>query len=173
MGYDISVKFNSKQERDDMFYFLTQNEKLLIELQKTDLSVPPITFVIGEELGSYAPNEQRETLIGGHGSGIPQYAFVLCSWLACHSKYKNKDMPYIYYDTEIIKITYNVNGNNDEIKVDLDGIYIVRPKTRIKKLSEKFFGLHPEQMGKIMSELNSEYSKWLHLKNNKPALKLK
>lgn len=126
MGYSISVKFSSESEKNDMKNFIISQANLIENLSKLSLGLEnlPHSKEITEDL-PYAPNNSSN-LLGFNGSGIPRYLWDVCTWMSVKSTSKGKK-PYIFYDDEMIKISFEKSELNSML-VDSDGIIIRHEK---------------------------------------------
>ena len=90
MGYDISVRFGTIEEKKEMHDFILENMHFLERLEKTDPTPFSIVLVIDDDIGTYAPKKERDKLFSFHGTGIPSYAWKLCCWMSHRSTYRNR-----------------------------------------------------------------------------------
>ncbi len=164
MGYDISVRFGSVEEKESMYKFLNENLKLLKSLEILDGIPFYLEPAINEDIGVYAPKKNRDKIISFHGTGIPQYAWDLCCWMSSKSTYRSKDgNPVVFYDDE--KIEVFIDGTErTNINIDKDG-FRIRHKENVpalEKFTEFIFKNHKKTL-KVLKELNELYS----CRNNK------
>ena len=169
MGYDISVKFKSVEEKDNMYNFLVENLDILKKLEKTDYLSFHIEPNINDNIGSYAPKKNRDKLISFHGTGIPLYAWDLCCWMAHKSFYKNKQgNSTIFYDSDAIEIYLN-EDNPKNININEQGFRIRTEKSLFEKFRNHLIGRKEIKQFEILSELNDLWNKKLN-NLNKPKM---
>lgn len=134
MGYDISVRFSSTQERDEMLAVLKQQDWAF--LHQTDKRVERVLPQAGENLGAYIPDDET-TLLGFHASLPPSYTRDVCVWAAVHSSYRENGYPVVYYDDEALKIVVGrppLEGEEKFIQASLNGIRKTKPTSFFEKL---------------------------------------
>lgn len=127
MGYDVTVKFKTEEDREKMRSFILANSDILKKMAEVDPYGAPHdeTPYNGEELG-YAPS--KKNLLGFHGTGIPKYIWDLCAWMAVKVECKDKkDNHFFYYDIEKMIVTFDPNDKKNTL-VDSEGIPVIRKR---------------------------------------------
>jgi hypothetical protein len=137
MGYDLSVRFSTKEETQTYLKMLNDNIEDLknIDQVKDDfgkVGANLAEFNTGEDLGVYAPKNHRKKMIGFSGSLIPDQVWMLCIWLATRSTYRVDGDPVIFYDEDPIHILFDKKkkGNKEWVLATEDGFWI-KERTKI------------------------------------------
>jgi hypothetical protein len=164
MGYDVTVKFKTEQDREKMKNFILANSDLLQEMVKVD-SYGPVhdsTPYNGEDLG-YAPD--KKNLLGFHGTGIPKYIWDLCAWMSVKAECKDrKGNHFFYYDSEKMIVTFDTNDTKNTL-VDENGINIKRDYKN-SSFPEKFIAYLlskeklEEKQRKLFVQLNERWKEY-------------
>ena len=169
MGYDVTVKFKSEEEKNTMKQFLDENQDILRCLSQTDMGMPHSMEVYhGEDLG-YAPKVKH--LLGFHGTGIPQHMWDLCAWMAVKSSYRARDGEiFFYYDSEKMKVTFDTTNKKNTV-VDENGIRIY-DMGKSKNPLVRLFNLGPDEkkQHELFVELND---KWFIFQTHQNTRKIK
>lgn len=161
MGYSVSVKFQNQKEQEAMKLFLEDNQEIINKLSKLQMGSPNMSHGNEVQTGdnlSYAP--QQKYLLGFHGTGIPQYLWDLCAWMAVKSTVRDtKQKPYLYYDSKRMKITFDPTNTQNTL-VDAEGIPI-QTQAHIDSVAwfKKFFsaGAQFSEQKALMTELNNKW----------------
>lgn len=164
MGYDISVRFNDKEEVLVMLSFLETVQTELMKLEATERMPFKLNFNTDKDVGVYAPTKNRDCLISMHGTGIPYYAWTLCSWMAHKSAYRNKQgLPVIYYDREEITV-HGKDAAINHLRADDNGILIRDRPASLSQTLAKALKIGPdyEVQLSVMQELNNKYESYLN-----------
>lgn len=116
MGYTVSVKFKTEQERDKMENFLNSQSDLLNKMDMVEHGYLTNCFQLGKiDPGSgYAPRQKN--LLGTHVTVTPRYIWDLCSWVAVKADCKDKkgDL-FFYYDSKKMQITFDINNKQNTV----------------------------------------------------------
>ena len=148
MGYSISTRFSSSEERERMRLFLVENEDLLKQMD-------PYAYVpsIGEDL-AYAPKVTH--LLGFHGSQVTTM-WDLVAWMTVQSTYRDpKRGMFFYYDDEAMTVRFDAHPQDTQ--VDDRGIRVLPPKDIFRNALEALLGdLRPNTKG-ILETL---HQRWL------------
>lgn len=167
MGYDISVRFKTTEERDQMFDFLQTKKDFLDSMAKTEPYGNPYPYVLdkGENLGAYAP-KCRDKILGFHGTLIAYQIWSVCAWMSMQSNYRKETSPIIYYDDEVLKVS--VNGNIEKA-VDVDSNGVINKtnkshKTTLQKLLN--VGVDYDTQRILLNELHAQWTAHLEAKQS-------
>lgn len=155
MSYDVSVRFKTSQERENMKVFLEKNKELLEQLSNIPtVSMPYHSREVfyGENLG-YTP--KFKNMLGFHGTGIPEYIWNLCAWMTVKSSYRDKNNKlYFYYDKDRMIVTFDTQNTTNTV-VDAEGIpIIIKQEVPLStKIAHNLLGVDPEKAGQDMQDL--------------------
>jgi hypothetical protein len=99
MGYTVSVKFKTEQEKDKMESFLLSNANILEQMDIVEHGGQTDSHILGDMTGGYAPKQKN--LLGFHVRTTPKYIWDLCAWMAVKAECKDKkgDL-FFYYDSK-------------------------------------------------------------------------
>jgi hypothetical protein len=171
MGYTVSVKFKTTEEKEKMEKFLSANENLLESMntisEDGDHYYPGICN--GDDL-SYAP--ELTNLLGFDVSHTPSYIWNLCAWMAVKAECKNKNGDlFFYYDQDEMIVTFDSNNKKNTL-VDTNGIRILNPNYDIdrhggrEKLSPELIKFYEEiaqnkkEVNDLFVELNDKWNEF-------------
>jgi hypothetical protein len=116
MGYTVSVKFKTEQERDKMESFLNSQSDILNKMNMLEYGRFTNTFHLEKlEPGSgYAPKQKN--LLGTHVKITPQYIWDLCAWMAVKAESKDKkENIFFYYDSKKMLVTFDPNNKQNTV----------------------------------------------------------
>lgn len=165
MGYSVSVRFTSPQERDLMQEFIMENQDILDQLVIAGNIIPSYYKNIpscGEDL-PYAPN--FKSLLGFHGTITPNYIWDLCAWMAVKSSYRAKNSKiFFYYDNEKMYVSTDIKNSND-ILVDENGVPAYKELSKEQRITSlEIYEGDKEKIKDLLIELNN---RWESINNEK------
>lgn len=165
MGYSLSVKFNTKEDKDLMKLFWENNEPLFKELSKTQkYGNDQIYLGEGEEI-SYAPRVKNILGFNVHTTTFNMWSLV--SWMAFNFNVQDKKQRYfVYYDTERHYLTQESNNKKD-LLVDEKGILVPQEND----LKFNFYEIDFQKQHEVMKKINEALIQFKQEHTKKPTMK--
>ena len=182
MGYTISVKFKTEQERDKMENFLSSQSDILNKIEMLEHGEVTNCFHLGkiDPSSGYAPRQKY--LLGTHVRITPRYIWDLCAWMAVKAECKNKKGEFFfYYDSKKMIVTFDTSNKkntvvkesgipvNDPSEFKREGLamlmihYLRGEQKKRKAIAELFSDLNDK-----WNEFNFQYDNQSKPKKNKP-----
>lgn len=114
MGYTLSVKFKTEQEKDKMENFLLSQSDILNQMDILEHGSQTNSHTLGDMTGGYAPKQKN--LLGFHVRVSPEYIWNLCAWMAVKAECKDKkDNIFFYHDSKKMLVTFDPNNTQNTL----------------------------------------------------------
>lgn len=114
MGYTVSVKFKTEQEKDKMENFLLSQSDILNKMDILEHGGQTDSHTLGNMSSGYAPKQKN--LLGFHVRVTPEYIWNLCAWMAVKADSKDKkDNIFFYHDSKKMLVTFDPNNTQNTL----------------------------------------------------------